>query len=71
MAWCLSPFKVQVFIPELPKSEGEHIYHGLEAYNGPDAAKRALKRVFSRRGHVLGRKPKRFVLIVEYLGEGL
>lgn len=69
MAWYLSPFKVQVFVPELPKPEAEHIYYCLQAYNGPDAAKRALKKVFSRTGHVLGKKPRRFVLIVEYQGD--
>ena len=37
MARVLKPQNVEIFIPELPLTERERTFHGLLAWNGPDA----------------------------------
>lgn len=69
MARVLKPYNVDIFIPELPPAERERIFHGLLAWNGPDAVMRAMRRVFTRKGPILGKQPKRMVIALNCFGE--
>jgi len=60
-------FKVQVFFPELPKPEGEHLFRALQADDSADAIRRALAAAFAKTGHLPNRKPKRLFIIAECL----
>ena len=69
MARVLKPYNVDIFIPELPPAERERTFHDLEAWSGPDAVMRAMRRVFARRGAILNKNPKRMVIAVDCFGE--
>lgn len=62
-------FKVQIFIPELPRPEGQRVFRTLQADDSADAIRRVLN-LTCPNGHNPCPKPKLMFVIAERLDEG-
>jgi hypothetical protein len=61
----LRNFKVSISLPELPPEQNEVEFRALRAETLPAACGKALARVFSRSGYIVGRRPTRLILTAE------
>ena len=61
----LRNFKISISLPELPPEQNTMQFRALRAETLPAACSKALARVFSRSGYIVGRRPTRLILTAE------